>query len=303
MAVRNGMPDEVLGDLYPFEDKYVELPDGKQMHYIEAGRAGLRRPTFLLIHGNPTWSLLYRRFIEPLAKLGRVIAIDHMGFGRSDHPCEPEYYSLDQHIRNLEDFCAALRLKRVIPVVQDWGGPIGLGYATRHPDDIAGLVVLNTWAFTTKGAMRLPLWFKAMRRPKAANYLFGKRNLFVEKFIPRYTHADLPDHVMEGYRHPFTNQACRHGVIAFVQMVPDKPGHPDWDTLTEVQDGLSRLDVPALILFAADDPAFGEEEAHRFHELLPRAEAPRFFAGASHFLQEDIPETLLHEITDWVKSR
>ena len=156
MAVRNGVPDPALGDLSPFQDRYVRLADGTSMHYVEWGGSGLRKPTLLLLHGNPTWSFLYRDWIRPLSKVARVVAVDHVGFGRSDHPADPRYHTIERHVRNLEEMAAELRLKRVVPVVHDWGGPFGLGYATRHRDDVAGLVVLNTWAFTRRVPMRLP---------------------------------------------------------------------------------------------------------------------------------------------------
>lgn len=301
MAVRNGTADEALGGLYPFEDKYVELPDGRLMHYIEAGQGGMRRPTFLLLHGNPTWSFLYRRFVEPLSHVGRVVAPDHIGFGRSDHPADPEYHTLERHIENLTAFVERLDLKRVIPVVQDWGGPIGLGWAARNRERLRALVILNTWAFTDARPKRLPAWFRMMRSKRVGQYLFGSHNLFVEQFIPRFTHTELSDDVMEGYRHPFNSRAGRQAIVAFPRMIPDRPGHPEWATLTAVQDALPKLDVPALILFAKDDPVFRPADAAMFHRLLPHAEAPRYFDGAGHYLQEDVPHGIIGEIIDFVR--
>lgn len=293
------MPDAVLGDLYPFEDKYVTLDDGRSMHYIEAGSPRLRRPTFLLLHGNPTWSFLYRSFIEPLSRIGRVVAVDHMGFGRSDHPSAADYYTLEQHIQNLEAFCAKLGLKRIVPVVHDWGGPIGAGYATRHPDNIRGLVVLNTWAFA--GQPRLPTWFRLMMKPKIGDYLYGRRNRFVEKLLPSATHTHVPDAVMDAYRHPFPTRSSREGVVAFPRMIPTSPDHDDWETLAEVEDGLDALDVPAIILWARKDPVFNEEIANMWRDRLPAAEPPVFFDDASHFLQEDVPGPLVDHIRHWAR--
>ncbi len=302
MSVKNGLPDAVLGDLYPFEDKYVDLADGRRMHYIEQGRAGLRRPTILLLHGNPTWSFLYRRFMAPLSRVARVIAVDHMGFGRSDHPKDPSYYTLERHIANLEEFCAVLGLKRVIPVVQDWGGPIGLGFAARHPDKIAGLVILNTWAFTTRGTPKLPVWFKVLTRGKVGDFVMGSRNAFVEQLMPKLLVAPTTERIMDGYRHPFPNKESRAGVVAFPRMIPTSDRHPDWDTMDTIEQALPRLDVPAIILWGTKDPAFSKSRAHLFHELLPRALAPIWFDEAGHYLQEDIPGELTAEIIDFVKS-
>ncbi|MEA3203255.1 MAG: cis-3-alkyl-4-acyloxetan-2-one decarboxylase [Thermoplasmata archaeon] len=302
MALRNGWPDEALGELYPFEDQWFQLSDGTQMHYVEMGRAGLRRPTVLLLHGSPTWSFLYRDFIAPLSRHARVIAVDHVGFGRSDHPRDPRYHGLDRHIRNLEELVAGLGLKRVVPVVQDWGGPIGLGFAGRHPEKLAGLVVMNTWAFTTAVPMKMPRVLKLLRARGVGEWLLGRRNLYVEKFIPKYTERDLPEAVMAGYRHPFPTRASREALVQFVRMVPDRPGHKEWATMAEVEHGLTQLDVPARILWAENDPAFGKRNAFAFRDLLPSHPEPTFYPGAGHFLQEDIPGALVAEIRDFLRT-
>lgn len=304
MAVKDGFPDEVLGEDYPFQDRYVEVAGGRTMHYIERGRsfAAGGDATIVLLHGNPTWSYLYRNFMEPLSRVARVIAIDHVGFGRSDHPADPAYHTLEQHIQNLESFCKKLRLKRVVLVMQDWGGPIGLGYATRHPDRVAGLVVMNTWAFTEKEQLKLPAWYKALTAPKVGEFAIGKRNLYVEQVIPRMTRRALSDDDMAGYRHPFPNQASRTGVVQWTRMVPDKPKHPDWKTLDAIEKALPGLDVPAIILWGDKDPAFPKRFAWAFHDMLPQAGEPFWIEGAGHFLQEDQPDVVIQEIAEFVQT-
>lgn len=302
MAVRNGLPDEALGEEYPFEDRYLTLADGHTMHYVEAGRAGLRRPTVLLLHGSPTWSLLYRHLVRPLSRVARVVAVDTVGFGRSDHPTDPTYHSLERHVRNLEEFIDRLRLRRVVPVVQDWGGPIGLGWATRHPDRVAGLVVMNTWAFARHGAPRLPLWFRALRAPRVGELVLGRRNAYVEQVLPRLLVAPTTRDVMDGYRHPFPTPASRTALVAFARMVPDKPGHPDWDTMRAIEDGLEQLTAPALILWGVKDPALGRRYAHLFHEHLPGAAPPVWIEDGGHYLPEDMPGEVAARIQDFVRA-
>ena len=302
MAVKNGFPDGVLGDLYPFEDRYTTLDDGTCMHHIEMGRSGLRRPTFLLLHGNPTWSFLYRDFMKPLSKLGRVVAVDHVGFGRSDHPEQAGYHTLERHIANLEAFVEKNKLRRVIVVVQDWGGPIGLGWATRHPDLVAGLVIMNSWAFTEKVPMKLPWAFKAMKAPKVGEFVFGRRNAFVEQFIPKMLMAPPDRRVMEGYRHPFPNRRSRLAMVETPRMIPTGPEHPDWATMDAIEKALPGLDVPATILWGSKDPAFAKRYAWAFAESLPQASKPEFFDDAGHWLQEDIPAVLVDRVRDFVKT-
>lgn len=301
MAVKNGFPDEALGDLYPFEDKSVELDDGTCLHYIETGRAGLRRPTILLLHGNPTWSFLYRQFMEPLASQARVIAVDHMGFGRSDHPPHVDDHSLERHIRNLEGFCQKLNLKRIVPVVHDWSGPIGLGYATRNPDRLAGLVIMNTWAFTERGAPKVPFWFRRMTHGRVGKFLVGRRNVFVEQVMPRLLVAPVTEEVMDAYRHPFPNLASRAALVAFPLMIPTDADHKEWATMDAIEKGLGSLDVPACILWGLKDPAFPKRYAHLFHEMLPQAEAPQWLEDGGHYLQEDVPGELVPRIQAFLR--
>lgn len=294
MAVRNGTPDPVLGTLYPFEDHYTRLDDGTTMHWVEMGSAGWRRPTFLLLHGNPTWSFLWRDWILPLSRHGRVVAVDHVGFGRSDHPRDPAYHRLERHIANLEEFAHKVRLKRVVPVMHDWGGPIGLGYAARHADDLRGLVLLNTWAFTRKVRLRLPLWYRALRARRIGEWAYARRNLAVESFLPRLLRTPLPEPVMAGYRHPFPNPGSRAALVGAPRMVPDQPDHPDWPALDRIERSLGTLDVPALIAWGAHDGVFPKGFAWAFRQALPRAADPVFVA-AGHWPQEDASQqTLAH---------
>ncbi|MHB1260407.1 MAG: alpha/beta fold hydrolase [Thermoplasmatota archaeon] len=301
MAVRNGLPDAVLGDLYPFQDRYTRLSDGTTMHHVEWG-GGFRKPTILLLHGNPMWSFLYRDWIRPLAKVARVVAVDTVGFGRSDHPSDPRYHSVERHIRNLEELAAELRLRRVVPVVQDWGGPIGLGYATRHRSDLAGLVVLNTSVFATRVPFQIPLGFRVMRAPGVGEYVYGRRNAFVESFIPKLMQKPLPPAVMDGYRHPFPTPASRVAVVQSPRMIPDRPNHPDFATLARTEKDLADLDVPTNILWGTKDPAFGKRFAWAFSQSLPGHPQPMFFDNAGHWLQEDIPDLLVPRVASFVRS-
>lgn len=303
MAVKNGWPDDTLGGMYPFEDRWVRLDDGHTLHYIEAGRPGWRRPTFLLLHGNPTWSFTYRDFIAPLSKIGRVVAVDHMGYGRSDHPSDPDYYTLERHIQNLQEFARRTRLERVIPVMHDWGGPIGLGYATRQPEAIAGLVLLNTWAFTQKEPLRLPLAYKALRSRVLGDHLTLRRNLYVDRLLPGFTVGGLTEEVLDAYRHPFPTRSSRHALAASARMVPDRPDHPEWATMDAIEKALPDLDVPATILWGTRKTAFPKRFAWAFHDVLPNAERPVWLEDAGHFLQEDAAPQIVAHILDWNRRR
>jgi haloalkane dehalogenase len=301
VAARNGEPDAVLGDLYPFEDRYARLGDGTTMHYVEWG-AGWRKPTVLLLHGNPMWSFLYRDWIRPLSKVARVVAVDHVGFGRSDHPTDPRYHTVERHIRNLEEFAAEAGLKRVVPVVQDWGGPIGLGYATRHVEDMAGLVVMNTGVWPPKAKARIPLPLRILRMRGVGEWLNAGRNMTVETFIPRLVQGPVPAAVMAGYRHPFPTRESRTALVQSPRMIPDAPDHPSWAPLQRIADALPKLDVPASIYWGTHDPVFPKSMAWRFTEALPRHPQPVFLDGAGHWPQEDVPGFLIPRVAALLRS-
>ncbi len=153
-----------FGGRFPWKSRLVNVDHGVRQAVIDEGPRDAKA-TFLLLHGNPTWSYLYRDFIQRLSTKYRVIAPDHVGFGRSDKPRDPRWYTLDRHIANLGKVLAELKPSRVVPVMQDWGGPIGMGWATRNPQDVAGVVVLNTWAFVRdppiRGCSNFSFWERA----------------------------------------------------------------------------------------------------------------------------------------------
>ncbi|MBI4490648.1 MAG: alpha/beta fold hydrolase, partial [Deltaproteobacteria bacterium] len=145
--------------IYPFESHFFDL-GGIQYHYLEEGRG----EPIVMLHGNPTWSFYYRHLIADLRERYRVIAPDHIGCGLSDKPQKYEY-TLKRHIANIEALIQHLALKRITLVMHDWGGPIGMGYAVRHPDNVRRFVIFNTVAFWSP---HIPLILRLCRIP-----LFG----------------------------------------------------------------------------------------------------------------------------------
>ena len=127
---------------FPFTPHYVEL-ESFQMHYVDVGQGD----PLVMLHGDPTWGYLYRRFLPPLSRYARCIVPDHMGMGKSGVPTVPYPYRLQHHIDNLEMFILRLGLRNITLVVHDWGGPVGLGFAIRHPSRLKRLILMNTWAF------------------------------------------------------------------------------------------------------------------------------------------------------------
>ena len=146
--------DWTFGGTWPYEAKWFESEDGR-MHYVDEGpRDG--KPV-VMVHGNPTWGYLYRNFISGVVEAGyRAIVPDCLGFGRSDKPDEPELYRIPRHATRIEALLESLDLKNATAVVQDWGGPIGLARATRHPERVRSLFLLNTFAHRPPGKVKIP---------------------------------------------------------------------------------------------------------------------------------------------------
>jgi haloalkane dehalogenase len=275
-------PDERFERLpgYGFEPHYVEL-DGLRMHYVDEGEGA----TVLLLHGEPTWSFLYRKAIPQLTPAARAVAPDWFGFGRSDKPLRAEDYSYDFHVRSLQRFAEELDLRDVTLVVHDWGGPIGLRWATENPDRVARLVLTNTGF----GGGRPPsdewLRFREWVRRLGTELVPG-RLLALSAVQP------LSDEVEEAYNAPFPVPESKAGIVAFPELVPVSPDHPDLAAHLAVRDALARWEKPALVLFADSDPIFSTRHAERVAEHIPGAGEAEIVAGAGHFLHEDRGEEI-----------
>ncbi len=199
----NERPAWVPQDLYPFEDRYLEI-EGSRVHYIDEGTG----PPLLLLHGNPTWSFLYREIIEGLRGDYRCIALDYPGFGLS--PAAKGYsFTPAEHAHIVERLVLELDLEGVTMMVQDWGGPIGFGAATRQPERFTAFVIGNTWAWP-KADAGTRLASRALGEPLLGGDLTLRRNFFVETVLPNNVKLrKLSDVVMNAYRGPFPTADSR----------------------------------------------------------------------------------------------
>lgn len=290
-----------FGGRFPFKTQYHEHEDGVRQAYLDEGpRNG--PATFLLCHGNPTWSYEWRDFVLPLAERFRVVVPDHVGFGRSDKPTDPAYYTLEKHIQNLEALVTGLKLKNVVPAIHDWGGPIGMGYATSHAQDVAGVAVLNTWAFVARPAMRLPWFFRKLVLGKGGWHRVVRRNVFVEFIMPRVTHRRLADHDLDPYRAPFPTPQQRVGIGRFPQLIPEThhPRHESWNTMAAIEEALPMLsEKPAVIVWGLRDIAFRKPTLDRWMEVFPHHDGPHKLPKAAHYLQEDAADEIVGHLRRW----
>jgi haloalkane dehalogenase len=270
-------PDERFATLpgYDYEPRYAQV-DGLRLHHLDEGSG----PTVLCLHGEPSWSYLYRHMVDDLVASGhRVVCPDLVGFGRSDKPLDQGWYSYDRHVEILASHLDRLELEDVTLVVQDWGGPIGLRWAVEHPDLVARLVILNTGLFTGRVSRGFMAWREYAERTP---------DLPVGRIVEAATATDLAPEVVAAYDAPFPTPASKAGAQRFPLIVPLSADDPGAAEMLAVREELRRWDKPVLVAFSDADPVFPFPAAGRmFTELIPSAGEQVRIDGASHFLQED----------------
>ena len=287
-------PEERFADLpdFDFEPKYVEL-DGLRIHYVEHGTGS----PILCLHGEPSWSFLYRKMLPILGQQHRAIAFDFAGFGRSDKPAKKSDYSYELHYNTLKKFVEKLDLKDITLVVQDWGGLIGLPYATDHPQRISRLVIMNTMLPSGRQKSALKLVFRAF--PFFAWQLFSRLHpsLPIGKIIDMGTVQQLPDAVKAAYNAPFPDRTYKAGAAVWPSLVPvtaNKSGAPYMQRTRKL---LKEWQKPALVLFSDKDPITGSHAGYFRRTIPTAAQQPDLtIRNAGHFLQEDKGEEIAGHI-------
>ncbi len=282
-------PDERFEALpdYDFAPHYLDQA-GLRQHYVDEGDG---RPV-LLLHGEPTWAFLYRKLIRELAPHARCVAPDYFGFGRSDKPTDPGWYSYDGHYQALERFVLQLDLRDTTVVVQDWGGPLGFRLCVEHPDRVARLVVLNTGIGVGAPSDEW-LRFQAFMRRVGTEIRPGE-------LVRLSLVQPAGDDVIAAYDAPFPTPGSRHAVVRFPELVPTSVDHPSAAAMLDVRERLRSFEQPSLVVFGDGDPIFSRRAAEAMAELLPNAELDPPLVGAGHFLQEDRGAELGRRIAAWL---
>jgi haloalkane dehalogenase len=274
-------PDERFASLpdYPFAPHWLEA-GGLRMHYVDEGEGD----PVLLLHGEPTWSFLWRKMIPPLARRSRVVVPDLFGFGRSDKPTDISWYSYDRHVASIERLVDELGLERLTVVVHDWGGPIGLRFAVEHEPLVDRIVILDTGIAGGKPPSEEWLRFRHVVREVGGALDIGR-------LVEAGTAQGLADDVRAAYDAPFPTPESKAGSLAFPELVPTEPEHPGTAPMNRVRDALTSWRKPVLVVWGKDDTVLSPRIAEHFVELIPGAQPPAtLIEGASHFLQEDRPE-------------
>jgi haloalkane dehalogenase len=285
-------PDELLEGLpdFPFEPHYREL-DGFRLAHLDEGDG---QPVVFL-HGEPTWSYLWRMVIPPVRDAGfRCIAPDLPGFGRSDKPTDVGWYSYDRHSNSVGQLLEYLDLTNATIVVHDWGGAIGLRAAVEHPDRIARIVALDTGLFT--GQQQMNDAWRAFR-----DFVERTEDLPIGFLVRGACKHDPGDAVIAGYDAPFPNAASKAGARAFPLMIPVSPDMPGAKAGRRVLEAMRSDNRPKLLLWADSDPILPLAVGQRFAAAL-NSEVHHVIADASHFLQEDAGPEIGRLIADWLSA-
>lgn len=283
-----------ISELYPFSPNYFETGDGR-MHYVDTGTG--ERGNVVLLHGNPSWSFLWRDLIKKLSACGfRCIAPDHLGMGLSEKP--EKFFRLADRIRHIEALLAHLGVEKFSLCVHDWGGAIGSGVATRSPEKIEKLVITNTAAFRS---LNIPKRIAICKIPVFGPFIVRAFNAFAWPATFMSVRKKLPDAVKDGFLFPYRTFRSRTAVANFVRDIPLSPKHPTYATLSEIENALPSLaGKPVLIAWGGLDFCFDDTFFNGWKQRFPEAET-LYRTDAGHYLLEDAGEELVPAVADFLR--
>jgi haloalkane dehalogenase len=287
-------PDERFSKLpdFPFTPNYIEV-NGLRIHYVDDGKG----ETILCLHGEPSWSFLYRKMIAAMSKQHRVIAMDFIGFGRSDKFTEREAYTFKMHLDMLMGFIKAMNLEQITVVVQDWGGLIGLAAVAHMPEHFDRLVIMNTGLPTGKGKPSEA--FLAWR-----SYAETHPDMQIgQSILGGIAHPErITKDIVGAYEAPFPDVKYKAGAAVWPLLVPISPDDHAAAEMRHAREVLSRWNKPALVMFSDKDPITGGGD-NFFRSLIPTAkDQPEIvIKDAGHFLQEEKGQEISQHILDFIK--
>lgn len=285
------LPPRSMPGLDPAWSRLVQVADADGVdqvwHLLDTDPSGSpTRGTLLCVHGNPTWSYLWRRLAASAPPGWRVLAVDQLGMGWSQRLSAPR--TLAQRVDDLGRLTAALGVTGpVVTVAHDWGGPVSLGWALAHRDQLRGLVLTNT-AVHQPSDSAAPALIRAAHLPAVRELACVRTPAFV-RGATALSRPRLPADVREAFAAPYDSPSRRRSVGDFVADIPFAAGHRSASVLDDIAERVRSLDVPALLLWGPRDPVFGEAHLRDLRERLPQARLHRY-EGASHLVTEDAPQ-------------
>ena len=284
---------------YPFTGHTLDL-DGLSYHYLDEGSGD----PVVMVHGNPSWSFYYRNLVLTLRERYRCIVPDHIGCGFSDKPGDERYdYTLSRRVDDLERLIDHLGLTKKIPLIlHDWGGMIGMAYASRHPERIGRLVLLNTAAFHLPKEKKFPLGLKICRDTALGTLLVRGFNAFsVGASIVGCKKHPMSEELKSAYRSPYNSWANRIATLRFVQDIPLVPGDRNYDLVSEVAAGLHRFaDLPIAIFWGELDFVFDPTFLAEWKRRFPKARV-KSYPDAGHYILEDMKSEVVPMIAAFLK--
>jgi cis-3-alkyl-4-acyloxetan-2-one decarboxylase len=277
---------------YPDNSCYAVIND-KRMHYLEGGDKDSE--TIVMLHGNPSWSFYYRHLFSSLIDKYHCIVPDHIGMGLSDKPAKGEYeFTLKQRVDDLDALLTSLELDNNITlIVHDWGGMIGLAYATRYPERIKRLVISNTAGFHIPQGKEIPWQLKLSRTPLIGALLIQGLNLFCRGAVLQcVTRKSMSRDIKNAYLAPYDSWAHRLAVLRFVEDIPLDKNHPSYDVVDKVDKQLKQFsDIPMLNCWGLNDFVFDNHYLDEWKKRMPNAEYHEYDAG--HYLLEDAADDVI----------
>ena len=293
-------PDSHFQNLadYPFKPHYLDINDRQadvsiRVHYIDEGEAASQ--PVLMLHGEPSWSFLYRKMVSPFVDAGyRVVAPDLPGFGKSDKPSARTDYTYARHVAWMQDWLRAMDLNDIILICQDWGGLIGLRLVAAEPQRFARVVTSNTMLPT--GDHNPGEAFKKWQSFSQEVPMFP-----TGKIINGGTVSELPDEVLAAYDAPFPDESYKEGARQFPLLVPTTPDNPESQANRDAWKVLMAFEKPWLCAFGDSDPITGAA-APIIQKLVPgcQGQPHTTLQGGGHFIQEDCGEALARVVLDWL---
>lgn len=274
------IPNELKNE-YPFASQFLKIDEKNKLHFIDQGNG----PVIVMLHGNPTWSFFYRNLIKDLSKTHRVIVPDHIGCGLSSKP-ENYDYTLKNHIDNVEKLLKHLNIDKFSIIVHDWGGAIGMGVATRNPTRIEKIVAMNTACFTSTD---IPFRINILRND-IGEWMIRSMNAFAYPATFMAVSKKLNPIIKKGFLLPYNNFQNRIATAKFVRDIPMNKNHQTYPELKKIEDHLSEINAPVLLLWGEKDFCFNMNFFNRWKEFFPKAKAISYPDGSHYLLEDKYPE-------------
>lgn len=271
---------------FPFASRFIDV-EGCWLHYIDEGKG----PVLFMLHGNPTWSFIYRHLVSDLCRDFRCVAVDLPGFGLSD--ATPGYsFKPEEHARIIAGFLEALDIRDATLVGHDWGGPVGFGAMGATDGRITGLCLGNTWAWPVNGDLHFE-WFSKLMGGPIGRFGTNRYLMFTNMVMPAgIKRRKLSQDELDPYRAPYAGDKPRTGMHVFPEQIT---GAGPW--LSRLEQLLTGFKGPALLIWPQKDIAFRHKELKRWQSLLPQASTVEL-ENCGHFLWEDAPEDCIRAIRD-----